>query len=162
MYLKHIGAKEITIHLDSLRKLVDFITDGIRFDLNLPIYEDSKSSGRLSMIYNKEVLVHYAEIISASIGESIHRKISNDMWYNGSGWELRKEIGTSDIFKLSNEMLPPKFRLSDKEFIDILSRPSTFATLNNTLNMKDNRLFYMNRISIGMSKVIEMLENEKE
>jgi hypothetical protein len=162
LFLKHIEPKEITIEMDSLKKLGRFVTDGIPYDLNLPIYEDSKSSGKLSMINNKNVLVYYAEIISANIGGSIHRKTSNDMWFNGSGWELRKEIGTSDVFTLPNDLLPQKFRLSEKEFYDILSRPSTFATFNNALQMKTVRLYYMNRISKGMTEVIELLENEKK
>ena len=162
LFLKHIAPKEITIEMDSLKKLGRFVTDGIPYDLNLPIYEDSKSSGKLSMINNKNVLVYYAEIISANIGGSIFRKTSNDMWFNGSGWELRKEIGTSDVFKLPNDLLPQKFRLSEKEFYDILSRPSTFATFRNALQMKFTRLYYMNRISKGMTEVIELLENEKK
>ncbi len=161
MYLKHIGSEELTIQMDSLKKLGNFITYGIPYDLNLPIYEDSKSSGKLSMINNKSVLVLYAEIMSADIGGTIHRKISNDMYYNGSGWELRKEIGTTEIFTTPNAMLPQKYRVSDKELWKILSRPSTFATLDNSLQMKVNRIIYMNRISNGMKEVIEMLKNEK-
>lgn len=161
LYLKHIGSKELTIQMDSLKKLGNFIIYGIPYDLNLPIYEDSKSSGKLSMINNKSVLVLYAEIMSADIGGAIHRKISNDMYYNGSGWELRKEIGTSEIFTTSNEMLPQKFRVSDKELWDILTRTSTFATFDNSLQMKINRLYYMNRINKAMTDVIVMLQNEK-
>jgi len=162
LFLKHIKPKEITIEMDSLKKLGRFVTEGIIYDLNLPIYEDSKSSGKLSMINNKKVLVYYAEIISANIGGSIFRKTSVDMWFNGSGWELRKEIGTSDVFKLPNDLIPQKFRLSEKEFYDILSRPSTYATLGNALQIKIIRVSYMNRISKGMTEVIELLENEKK
>ncbi|RED43678.1 hypothetical protein DFQ10_105278 [Winogradskyella eximia] len=162
LYLKHIGSKELTIEIDSLKKLGDFITYGIPYDLNLPIYEDSKSSGRLSMINNKKVLLLYAEIMSADIGGSIHRKISNDMYYNGSDWELRKEIGLSEILSTSNEMIPERFRLTEKEFLEILARPSTFATLNNSLQMKVVRINYMNRISNGMTEVIGLLEEEKK
>ena len=162
LYLKHIGSKELTIQIDSLKKLGDFITYGIPYDLNLPIYEDSKSSGRLSMINNKKVLILYAEIMSADIGGSIHRKISNDMYYNGSDWELRKEIGLSEILSASNEMIPERFRLTEKEFLEILARPSTFATLNNSLQMKVVRINYMNRISNGMTEVIGLLEEEKK
>jgi len=162
LYLKHIGSKELTIQIDSLKKLGDFITYGIPYDLNLPIYEDSKSSGRLSMINNKKVLILYAEIMSADIGGSIHRKISNDMYYNGSDWELRKEIGLSEILSTPNEMIPERFRLTEKEFLEILARPSTFATLNNSLQMKVVRINYMNRISNGMTEVIGLLEEEKK
>jgi len=162
LYLKHIGSKELTIQIDSLKKLGDFITYGIPYDLNLPIYEDSKSSGRLSMINNKKVLILYAEIMSADIGGSIHRKISNDMYYNGSDWELRKEIGLSKILSTPNKMLPERFRLTEKEFLEILARPSTFATLNNSLQMKVVRINYMNRISNGMTEVIGLLEEEKK
>lgn len=162
LYLKHIGSKELTIQIDSLKKLGDFITYGIPYDLNLPIYEDSKSSGRLSMINNKKVLILYAEIMSADIGGSIHRKISNDMYYNGSDWELRKEIGLSEILSMPNEMIPERFRLTEKEFLEILARPSTFATLNNSLQMKVVRINYMNRISNGMTEVIGLLEEEKK
>ena len=162
LFLKHIAPKEITIEMDSLKKLGRFVTDGIPYDLNLPIYEDSKSSGKLSMINNKNVLLYYAEIISANIGGSSLRKTSNHMWFNGSGWELRKEIGTSDVFRLPNDLLPQKFRLSEKEFYDILSRPSTYATLGNALQIKTIRVSYMNRISKGMTEVIELLENEKK
>ena len=163
LFLKHIAPKEITIEMDSLKKLGRFVTDGIPYDLNLPIYENSKSSGKLSMINNKNVLLYYAEIISANIGGSSLRKTSNHMWFNGSGWELRKEIGTSDVFNLLNDdLIPQKFRLSEKEFYDILSRPSTFATLGNALQIKTIRVSYMNRISKGMTEVIELLENEKK
>ena len=161
LYLKHIGSKELTIQIDSLKKLGDFITYGIPYDLNLPIYEDSKSSGRLSMINNKKVLILYAEIMSADIGGSIHRKISNDMYYNGSDWELRKEIGLSKILSTPNEMIPERFRSTKKEFLEILARPSTFASLNNSLQMKVVRINYMNRISNGMTEVIGLLEEEK-
>lgn len=161
LYLKHIGSRELTIQIDSLKKLGDFITYGIPYDLNLPIYEDSKSSGRLSMINNKKVLILYAEIMSADIGGTIHRKISNDMYYNGSDWELRKEIGLSEILSAPNEMIPERFRLTEKEFLEILARPSTFATLNNSLQMKVVRIKYMNRISNGMTEVIGLLEEEK-
>ena len=162
LFLKHIAPKEITIEMDSLKKLGRFVTDGIPYDLNLPIYENSKSSGKLSMINNKNVLLYYAEIISANIGGSSLRKTSNHMWFSGSGWELRKEIGTSHVFRLPNDLLPQKFRLSEKEFYDILSRPSTFATLGNALQIKTIRVSYMNRISKGMTEVIELLENEKK
>ena len=162
LFLKHLAPKEITIEMDSLKKLGRFVTEGIIYDLNLPIYEDSKSSGKLSMINNKNVLVYYAEIISANIGGSIFRKTSVDMWFNGSGWELRKEIGTSDVFRRPNDLLPQRFRLSEKEFYDILSRPSTYATLGNALQIKTIRVSYMNRISKGMTEVIELLENEKK
>ena len=162
LYLKHIGFKELTIQIDSLKKLGDFIIYGIPYDLNLPIYEDSKSSGKLSMINNKKILILYAEIMSADIGGTIHRKISNEMYYNGSGWELRKEIGLSEILSTPNEMLPERFRLSEKELWEILSRPYTFATLNNSLQMKVVRINYMNRISNGMTEVIALLEGEKK
>ena len=162
LFLKHLAPKEITIEMDSLKKLGRFVTDGIPYDLNLPIYEDSKSSGKLSMINNKNVLLYYAEIISANIGGSSLRKTSNYMWFNGSGWELRKEIGTSDVFRLPNDLLHQKFRLSEKEFYDILSRPSTFATFVNALQMKYTMRSYMKRISKGMTEVIELLENKKK
>ena len=84
------------------------------------------------------------------------------MYYNGSGWELRKEIGTSDIFTTPNEMLPKKYRVSDAELWRIISRPATFATFNNSLQMKTNRIGYMKRISTAMAKVIELLEAEKK
>jgi hypothetical protein len=58
-------------------------------------------------------------------------------------------------------MIPERFRLTEKEFLEILARPSTFATLNNSLQMKVVRMKYMNRISNGMTEVIELLEEEK-
>lgn len=161
IFLKHIGTEEMTIEIDSLKKLGHFITDGIPYDLNLPIYENSKSSGKLTMFENKMILVKYAEVMATDIGRNIHRKISNDMFYNGSDWELKKEIGTSKIFNTPNELLPEKFRLSEKEFQAILERPSTYASINNTLEMKINRISYMEKISNSMTEIIELLEAEK-
>ena len=84
------------------------------------------------MIENKNILVEYAEIISASIGEQNHRKVRLDMFYNGAEWELRKEIGVDNFFSVPTDSLPEKFRLSEKEFKSLLLRTSTYPTLNNT------------------------------
>jgi len=46
--------------------------------------------------------------------------------------------------------------------LEILARPSTFATLNNSLQMKVVRINYMNRISNGMTEVVGLLEEEKK
>ncbi len=114
------------------------------------------------MIENKNILVEYAEIISASIGGQNHRKVRLDRFYIGAEWELRKEIGVDNFFSLPTDSLPEKFRLSEKKFKSLLSRTSTYATLNNTRYINLIRITYLTRISKGMSRVMMMLKNEKK
>ena len=99
--------------------------------------------------------------MSANIVGNILRKISNDIYYNGSDRELREEIGLSEILSTPNEMIPERLRLTEKEFLQTLGRLSTLATLNNSLQMKVVRINYMNRISNGMTEVIGLPEEEK-
>jgi hypothetical protein len=161
LFLKHIESKKITVPTDSLKKLLCFVTFGTPYDLSLRINENLKSSRKLSVIKKKSRLVSYAQIISVDIDGHIHRKTNIAMRFNGSGREITKEIRTSYLFTLAKDSLPQKFRLSKKEFWDILPRPSTFATFIDAWQIKFIRVIYMKKINRSMTEFIEMLENKK-
>ena len=158
LFFKHVEKNDNRISKDSLSNLLEQILSGTPYDLQLPSYEEAKSSGRLSLLNSKEILKGYSNILIATQGHKLHRNIGTEMWYLGSMWEMRSKIGGRAVLTESNAKLPKNLKLSEEEFRSFLVNPNSYAAIENAHNMTNTTLGYLKRINTSIIEVIDLLE----
>ncbi|MEB8327723.1 DUF6090 family protein [Flavobacteriaceae bacterium KMM 6897] len=160
LYFTHLESKENFVPSDSLRSWLTYILSGAPYDLELPTYEEAKSSGRISLLNNKEILLGYSNLLVAAQGHQLHRKIGAEMWYLGSTWEMRSEIGGKRVLTKTDPNLPEKLILSDHDYREFLTNPSSYAAIENANNMTRTTGQYLNRMNNALKEIVILLEKE--
>lgn len=143
---------------DSLSRLLNRILAGTPYDLELPSYEEAQSTGKLSLLNNKNILRGYSNLLTAAQGFKLHRTIGAEMWYKGPLWEMRREIGGRNVLTNREIELPKDLELTEDKYLRFLTRPSTYAAIENECFMNKQMKEYLNRMGDSTKDLIRLLE----
>jgi len=154
----HLNSGDNSISTDALSHLLKSVIKGTPFDLQLPSYDEAKSSGRLSLLNNKDLLLEYSNIFIANEGYELHRKVGTEMYYLGSMWELRKKIGSRQVLTNRKVKLPINLTLTDDEYRQLLVTPDAYAALKNQSRMTSVTIGYLIRMRTSTIKIIKLLD----
>ncbi len=92
LFMEITGNKNESIPVDSIKTLAKWSTSKILFKLTLSNYDGSKSSGKLSLLDNREVLNGYSEIFVGLEDYLHHFPIADREFYSVSVWEFQKNM----------------------------------------------------------------------
>ena len=96
-------------------------------------YSTAQSTGDIGLLQDKQLLELFLDYEESYEWLELHAKISGDMVYKGSHWELRKKLGANYLLLLeTKEYAPPeRFKLPEEEMRAYLLSKEFYATFEN-------------------------------
>ncbi len=158
LFLKIAGTNNQSIPVDSIKNLALLSLDKILFKLTLSAYDGSKSSGRLSLLDNQEVLNGYSEIFVGLEDYHHHFPIAGSVFYSGPVWDFRKKHGSLSVLTYITENVPLIHRISDEAYRDLILEPLTYALVENSNTLNFNILRSLQSMDKSIDELIEKLE----
>jgi hypothetical protein len=157
-FRKLVGFSNDSVTVDSLKTLAKSLFRGGPFELTLTSYDEAKSSGRLSLLKNKQILIGYANVISAYESFNVHFRYSAEHYFLGTTFELRKALGSIKVLTSTEEQIPEHFRISDKEYKALLKKPMVYAAIEITENINKSMLNDFQKMYRSLGQIIDLLE----
>lgn len=126
------------VSIDSLQY---YFSGGFEFPYFEPVltsYEQAVSSGKISLIDDKEFYNKMSNFLTSYERYKAEARLSGEVFYLGSFWEMRKEVG--NIVALAGKsrarsgrrkIEPDAFKLQEEEYRSFIKRPEVFAALDN-------------------------------
>lgn len=127
-----------TVSIDSLQYYFSGSFEFPNFEPILTSYEQAVSSGKISLIDNKEFYNKMSNFLTSYERYKAEARLSGEIFYLGSIWEIRKEVG--NIVALAGKsrarggrrkIEPDAFKLQEEEYRSFIKRPEVFAALDN-------------------------------
>lgn len=126
------------VPVDSLQY---YLSGALRYFFFVPTltsYEQAVATGKIGLIKDKAFLKDISEFFTAYKVYNQQKDIGGRMFYMGSIWELRKEVGNlaslAGIHRSRNgtrKTFPQAYKLSDKEYREFIKRREVFAAIDN-------------------------------
>ncbi|MEZ4856397.1 MAG: DUF6090 family protein [Gelidibacter sp.] len=124
------------VSVDSLQY---YLSGAFRYPFFVPTltsYEQAVATGKIGLIKDKEFLKDISEFFTAYNIYNQQKDIGGQMFYLGSIWEMRKEVG--NLASLAGEYrdgtrksFPQAYKFSDKEYRAFIKKPEVFAAIDN-------------------------------
>ena len=125
----------------SVDSLQHYLSGAFRYPFFVPTltsYEQAVATGKIGLIKDKAFLKDISEFFTAYNLYNQQKDIGGRMFYMGSIWELRKEVGNlaslSGINRSRNgtrKTFPQAYEFSDKEYREFIKRREVFAAIDN-------------------------------
>ena len=155
------------VSVDSLQYYLSGAFNMLPFEPILTSYNQAVSTGNIGLIENKQFLDHISKFLA---NYSWHKQtvyLSGEIFYLGSIWEIRKEIGNltslagkGRAFNGSRIIVSDAYKLTDEEFRNYIRRPEVFAAIDNFqtifYNLKDN-LIDMDDDAVQIIEELELM-----
>ena len=161
LFLEIVGENDITIPVDSIKLLAERSIDEQLYKLTLSAYDESKSSGRLSLLENHLILKGYSELFADLEDYAQHFNVAFQVYYTESMWDFRKKYGTHLVLYSRPEDVPKQFRVSDVEYRKIVLDPIVYGTVDNFTTLNGSILESLQRLNRSITNVISLLEEYK-
>ena len=126
------------VPVDSLQY---YLSGAFRYPFFVPTltsYEQAVATGKIGLIKDKAFLKDISEFFTAYNLYNQQKDIGGRMFYLGSIWEIRKEVGNlvslagkSRSRNGTRKIVPQAYKLSDKEYRAFIKRPEVFAAIDN-------------------------------
>ena len=129
-YLNLSDSDFINLPIDSLLKFSYSIFQELEFEPLLSSYERSISTGKLELIKNEKFHQLIPDFFQAFNNYKLHHTNGGDLIFKGSGWELRKAIGSVQVL-FRSKTYPESFEMSDKEYRNFISQKWVYAVYEN-------------------------------
>lgn len=157
LFFELIKADTARVSVDSLRQLgVSFFT-GYSFNANLSSLNEASSSGKLSMLDNKELMQAFTQF---QLYNDTYRDLDDEQrhtYFNGSSWEIRKTV-PPDFLAGSNDMP----HISYKEYKQVMDKPLTQTALYNNQLLLTNKKRRLEDMLKSTEKIIATLKKMQE
>jgi len=157
-FRKLVGFSNDSVTVDSLKTLANSLFKGGPFELTLASYDEAKSSGRLSLLKNKQILIGYANIISAYESFNVNFRYSAEHYFSGVTFELRKALGTIKVLTSTEAQIPEHFRISDTEYKELVKKPMVYAATEIIEIINGQMLNDYRKMDRALGQVIDLLE----
>ena len=125
----------------SIDSLQHFLSGAFTYPFFVPTltsYDQAVATGKIGLIKDKEFLSHISEFLTGYNFYKQQKDISGQIFYLGSIWEVRKEVGNlvslagkDRSWNGSRKIFPQAFKFSDKEYRAFIKRPEVFAAIDN-------------------------------
>ena len=143
---------DLNAHLpvDTLRHLASGAFATVRFEALLTTYNQAVSTGRIGLLNDSTVLEQFSGFLLSYNDFRQHLNLSGQVFYLGSMWEIRRQIG--NIHALGDQSTQrgknqryadQAYFMSDREYRDYISRPEVYAAVHNVLT-----IYYNLRVSL--------------
>ena len=126
------------VSVDSLQY---YLSGALRYPFFTPTltsYEQAVATGKIGLIKDKAFLKDISEFFTAYNIYNQQKDIGGQMFYMGSIWELRKEVGNlaslAGKYRSRNgkrKTFPQAYEFSDKEYREFIKRREVFAAIDN-------------------------------
>lgn len=153
------------VPVDSLQYFLSGAFNMPVFEPILTSYNQAVSTGQIGLIKNKEFLDDMSKFMATYDWYKHEVDLSGQIFYLGSIWELRKEIGnlvslagTSRSFNGARKIVPEAYRLSDTEYRVFIKKPEVFAAVDNMQTVFYNLQKNLENMDIEAQMIIEELE----
>lgn len=144
---------------DSLSLMLKGFLTGLPFSLQLPSYEESKASGKLSLLKSKDVIEGYSKIYVNAAGYELHREIGTKNYFSGSTYEMSKNVGGYEALRKRNTKLPGNIRLSDVEYQNYILQADVYAALKIHETLSERMESYLAKMNDAILATLEALGN---
>ncbi|HPF50695.1 MAG TPA: DUF6090 family protein [Draconibacterium sp.] len=138
------------------------------FEPILTSYNQAVSTGQIGLIENKNFLDDMSKFLTTYAWHKHTVDISGEIFYLGSIWEIRKQIGNltslageSRSFDGAREIVPEAYKLSDEEYRAFIKKPEVFAAIDNMQTIYYNILQNFENMDKEAGLIIEELEQIK-
>ena len=160
LFFTDIYKEKKELPLDSIQSLVFSFVNSSDFSANLTTYNNASSSGKLSLIQNKQLQYLFSDFFDSY---NIYKKI-NEIDYNnfftGTFWELKKEIGSLTILFNHKEYEKTHHKkITYNDYLDLLNSKLVFITLENRKTSVSNLIYSINNMLEINEKIITELNN---
>ena len=124
------------VSVDSLQY---YLSGAFTYPFFVPVltsYEQAVATGKIGLIKDKKFLKDISEFLTAYNFYNQQTDISGRMFYMGSIWELRKEVGNlaalaGNYRSGERESFQQAYRFSDNEYRTFIRKPEVFAAIDN-------------------------------
>lgn len=157
-YFSYLSKDSYSVTRDSLAYLLDQILRGAPYALELPSYEQAKSTGKLSLLDSKDILTAYSNLLTAAQSFKLHRTIGTEVWYQGPTWEMRSKVGGREILTSRRNDIPENLRMSDEAYFQFLTQPDTYAAIENSCSMNRQMNRYLKQMNTSSKALIKLLK----
>ena len=160
LFFKDFYQEKKELPIDSIQNLVFAFVNSSDFSANLTTYNNASSSGKISLIQNKQLQYLFSDFFdSFNIYKKIN-KIDYNNFFTGTFWELKKEIGSLTILFNHKEYEKSHHKkVTYKEYIDLLNSKIVFITLENRKTSVSNLIYSINNMLEINEKIIIELNN---
>jgi len=145
------------VSVDSLRHLARAFFRGASFHPNLTSLNEAASSGKLSLLNNKTLLIAFNRFEQE---DEVFQKIADEgtyNFYNGASWELRRTVPPN--FLAGTNSMPNISYADYKKVVDSTLAQTTFYNSRQLVGVKRNTLEDMLEIS---KEIISLLKKMQE
>ncbi|AVR45390.1 hypothetical protein C7S20_08965 [Christiangramia fulva] len=157
-----------SVSIDSLKYYLSGIFDFAYYQPVLTTYEQAVSSGSIGLMEDKGFYNSMSDFLTSYERYEAEATLSGQIFYQGSIWELRKEIG--NIVALAGEyrsrngtrkIEPDAYKLSDSEYREFIKKPEVFAAVDNMRTIFYNVNESFRDMDVAAKDLIEKLETIK-
>jgi len=135
--------------VDTLRYLASWALATARVEPVLTTYNQAVSSGHIGLINNPRVLEHFSQLLLAYNDYKQHLDLSGRVFYLGSIWQVRQQVGNIYAFgdnssqrSADQRYMDQAYFMTDQEYRDFIANPDVYAAVHNVLT-----IYYNLRIS---------------
>lgn len=161
-FLQISDKPELKIPRDSIKYYATaaFLSNDLK--LKLDTYNQALNTGELNNLDNQNLTTSFSDFLKYLNFYKEHMNISGREFYQGSIYELRKEVGNLDILDdygdYSTRTHFTTHNMSYKELINFIERKEVFAVFQNQLTIQYNFKESLEKMMIINEKIIEQLK----
>jgi hypothetical protein len=145
------------VSVDSLRKLAIPFFQSYSFNANLTSLNEASSSGKLSLLKNKELFKEFTQFEMHHNGYQNLSREATHAYYNGYLWEIRKTVAPDVLAGIN--ALPG---LSYAEYKKIMDQPLAKTALYNSQVIESNKRRTLSDLLENTDKIISILKEMQQ
>ena len=158
-FLEASGSQE-QYSLEELGGMVGGISKGIFFTESLSSYESAVATGDISLVAEPELMGSISEFYDALTRYDNQFAIAGEIFYLGSMWELRREVGNAAIFNVDDRAFDVgRFELSEDEFRELFAGNLVYAAVQNTTLVNFNMKSALEDMAASVESILAVLED---
>lgn len=158
----------LSVPVDSLQFYLSGAFKMPPFEPILTSYNQAVATGKIGLIQNKEFLYDMSKFLALNARYSREVGLGGEIFYLGSIWEIRKEIGNlvslagnSRSFNGERKIIPEAYQFTDDEYRAFIKKPAVFAAVDNMQTIFYNIQDYFQKMDTEAERIIEKLEQLK-
>ena len=144
--------------VEELGHLVDAISDGIAFKESLSAYESTVTTGKINLLTSPVLIQAIAEFYEALEMYENQFQIAGEVFYLGSTWELRRELGTLSFLSQGFDSVPSRFHLIEPQLRELYASKLVFAAVQNSTLVNFNIRAALLAMDAAADKALDALD----
>lgn len=147
--------------LEELGHMVSSISLGVHFKESLTAYRSAVATGDIHLISNLDAVNAIARFLDALEQYENTNEMAGRVFYLGSVWHLRREIGSSTILSYDPDENLGRLQLSEAELRELYSSKLLFAVVENVTLINMNKQRALENMKLASRDILNALDKEK-